>query len=81
VSLGDTSVSWQGFFEVGGGLGFAVGPPIGGLLYAAGGFKLPFIAVGGAVLVFVPLTFLLVGKMGKYSHSNASYGAKSITWE
>jgi len=34
VSLGDTSMSWQGFFEVGGGLGFAVGPPIGGLLYA-----------------------------------------------
>lgn len=23
----------QGLFEVGGGLGFAVGPPIGGLLY------------------------------------------------
>ena len=25
---------WQGLFEVSGGLGFAVGPPIGGLLYA-----------------------------------------------
>ena len=28
------SCLWQGLFEVGGGLGFAVGPPIGGLLYA-----------------------------------------------
>ena len=28
---------------------------------------MPFIAVGGAVLVFVPLTFLLVGNMSEYS--------------
>ena len=32
----------------------------------AGGFKLPFIAVGGAMLVLVPVTFLLVGNMSMF---------------
>ena len=35
----------------------------------AGGFKLPFIVVGGAVLVFVPVTYLLIGNTSKYSNS------------
>ena len=33
------------------GLGYSVGPAIGGSLYDVGGFKLPFITVGSITLV------------------------------
>ncbi|CAI8043970.1 MFS-type transporter SLC18B1 [Geodia barretti] len=52
----------MGVFEVGSGLGFAVGPPIGGLLYTVGGFMLPFVSVGATVLLIIPPTFLLYKK-------------------
>ncbi|EDV22583.1 uncharacterized protein TRIADDRAFT_58958 [Trichoplax adhaerens] len=37
--------------EIFGALGFMTGPPIGGLLFQAGGFKLPFIVLGSTLLV------------------------------
>jgi MFS family permease len=50
----------SGLIEVGTGLGFTAGPPIGSLLFAVGGFKIPFWSVGGVILILVPLLFLLV---------------------
>ena len=55
----------QGLFEVGGGLGFAVGPIIGGVLYQLGGFRLPFVSVGGLVLLSVIPCFILVKSSGR----------------
>lgn len=54
----------QGFFELGGGFGFAVGPVIGGLLYQLGGFRLPFLIVGSLVLLFVIPCIILVRPSG-----------------
>ena len=43
------------------GIGYMLGPALGALLYEAGGFVLPFVAVGGvglvaatALLAFIP---------------------------
>lgn len=50
-----------GIMEFGMAMAFTIGPPIGGLLYEAGGFMMPFAVVGGcnlitavALLVFMP---------------------------
>jgi len=38
------------------GLGVIIGPAVGGLLYAGGGFVMPFAVLGSVILVSVPLT-------------------------
>ncbi|XP_065062785.1 MFS-type transporter SLC18B1-like [Rhopilema esculentum] len=49
-----------GIMETFGGFGMMAGPPIGGLLYSVGGFKLPFLAVGILALVSsIPIYFIL----------------------
>ncbi|XP_078503153.1 MFS-type transporter SLC18B1-like isoform X2 [Lissotriton helveticus] len=45
------------FFD---GLGLVLGPPIGGILYQAFGYEIPFIAVGSAVLFMVPLNMFFL---------------------
>ncbi|XP_067057633.1 MFS-type transporter SLC18B1-like isoform X1 [Acropora muricata] len=42
------------------GLGFMLGPPLGGVLYSAGGFKLPFIVMGGVLLAIVPVVMIIL---------------------
>ena len=42
-----------GVLETFTGLGFMIGPPLGGALYAARGFLLPFFVVGGNLLLCV----------------------------
>lgn len=52
------------------GLGWALGPVIGGPLYAAGGYKLPFLVTGGVTLVLgAPVVLLLLpqGLFGPFS--------------
>jgi len=51
------------------GFGLMAGPPIGGFLYAAGGFQLPFLLIGIiAILSLIPLYFVLPpDKIQKYS--------------
>jgi MFS family permease len=44
-----------GLQEAVAGVGFMVGPPIGGGLYALGGFRLPFVVMGVGLLVCLPL--------------------------
>ncbi|XP_015928379.1 MFS-type transporter SLC18B1 isoform X2 [Parasteatoda tepidariorum] len=51
-----------GLVETSMGIGMSVGPAIGGALYAAGGFTLPFYALGGFVLFTVPIMYLLLLK-------------------
>ena len=44
------------------GLGYSVGPAIGGSLYDVGGFKLPFITVGSITLVIaIALIYFIPG--------------------
>lgn len=49
-----------GFTETCIGIGMSIGPAIGGALYAAGGFGLPFFTLGGFVLLIVPLCWYLL---------------------
>ncbi|XP_065056288.1 MFS-type transporter SLC18B1-like isoform X4 [Rhopilema esculentum] len=49
-----------GVLETFAGFGLMAGPPIGGLLYRAGGFELPFLVVGSiTLLTFFPFYFIL----------------------
>ncbi|XP_073244093.1 MFS-type transporter SLC18B1-like [Porites lutea] len=42
------------------GLGFMLGPPLGGVLYSAGGFKLPFIVMGSLLLSILPVVLIIL---------------------
>ena len=54
-----TIMSWT---EMAFGLGYTIGPAIGGAFYEIGGFKLPFITVGSiALVVAIALIFLIPG--------------------
>ena len=56
---GATIMSWT---EMAFGLGYSIGPAIGGALYDLGGFKLHFITVGSIALVIaIALIFLIPG--------------------
>jgi MFS family permease len=46
------------------GAGWAVGPPVGGFLYVAGGFSLPFYVVGPMPLVLLALQLAVFPKIG-----------------
>ena len=48
----------MGFNEVIIGVGFMMGPVVGSLLYAAGGFSLPFMVAAGFLLVSFPVVFV-----------------------
>ena len=44
----------MGLTEISTGLGYMVGPPLGGMLFAAGGFATPFVVLGLALLPAAP---------------------------
>ncbi|XP_038052530.1 MFS-type transporter SLC18B1-like isoform X2 [Patiria miniata] len=45
-------------------LSYAIGPAIGGLLYDAGGFRLPFFVLGGFVLVIDGVNYFVLPQQG-----------------
>ncbi|KAK2155600.1 hypothetical protein LSH36_236g04048 [Paralvinella palmiformis] len=49
-----------GTLELFSGLGFMIGPPIGGALYQLGGFKLPFISFGVLVIIIGLFSVMLL---------------------
>ncbi|XP_069034807.1 MFS-type transporter SLC18B1 isoform X2 [Lepisosteus oculatus] len=49
-----------GSLEIFTGLGLVLGPPIGGFLYQSFGYKIPFIGVGGILLVMVPFNMCVL---------------------
>ncbi|XP_071804031.1 MFS-type transporter SLC18B1-like [Asterias amurensis] len=46
------------------GIGFMIGPALGGLLYSAGGFKLPFLLLGGIDLAIVAVNYFIMPEHG-----------------
>jgi MFS family permease len=44
-----------GIQEAVAGVGYMLGPPVGGVLFALGGFPLPFVAMGAGLLAALPL--------------------------
>ncbi|XP_009869049.1 PREDICTED: MFS-type transporter SLC18B1 isoform X2 [Apaloderma vittatum] len=49
-----------GSLEIFTGLGLVLGPPLGGFLYQAFGYEIPFIALGCIVLVLVPVNMCML---------------------
>ncbi|XP_025834587.1 MFS-type transporter SLC18B1 isoform X2 [Agrilus planipennis] len=58
----------RGILETFVGLGLSVGPAIGGVLFAAGGFGLPFYVVGSFTIAMVPLNLCLLSTSKEYSN-------------
>ncbi|OCT56442.1 hypothetical protein XELAEV_18000106mg [Xenopus laevis] len=50
----------HGCLELFTGMGFVLGPPIGGLLYESFGYETPFIVLGCIVLLMVPLNMFIL---------------------
>lgn len=50
------------------GVGYSIGPAVGGLLYDIGGFYLPFLAIGTLDIIFSILTLVALPK----EHSQTS---------
>ncbi|XP_070534791.1 MFS-type transporter SLC18B1-like [Ptychodera flava] len=48
-----------GIFQIFSGLGLISGPTLGGLLYSAGGYLLPFLVLGGILLMVIPFFLCL----------------------
>ncbi|XP_067839961.1 MFS-type transporter SLC18B1 isoform X2 [Heptranchias perlo] len=61
-----------GSLEIFTGLGLALGPPIGGFLYQSFGYEVPFIALGCAVLLMVPLNMYILPRFDGIA-SNVSF--------
>ena len=57
------------------GLGLIVGPMVGGALYAAGGYYLPFVVLGSALLTTALLTACVLPKHVSDTDNNR-YGRK-----
>ncbi|KXJ18871.1 MFS-type transporter SLC18B1 [Exaiptasia diaphana] len=62
----------MGFLEIAAGLGFTAGPVIGGMLHALGGFRLPMLAVGVTMLLFVPMIWILLPRKDYSTKGNDS---------
>jgi MFS family permease len=50
----------QGVLETFGGIGFAAGPPLGGILFEFGGFILPFTILGILLLIAGALSYFML---------------------
>jgi len=59
---------YLGICEISTGLGYMIGPPLGGFLFSAGGFAMPFIVLGFAV---APAAMLLYSYMPPDAYRNA----------
>jgi len=59
---------YLGICEISTGLGYMIGPPLGGFLFSAGGFSMPFIVLGFAV---APAALLLYSYMPPDAYRSA----------
>ncbi|KAK9879737.1 hypothetical protein WA026_006797 [Henosepilachna vigintioctopunctata] len=57
----------RGLLETFVGMGMSAGPAIGGLLFAVGGFGLPFYVVGFITIVIAPMNIYLIPSFEKYT--------------
>jgi len=64
------------------GLGFVIGPALGGALYEVGGFVAPFATVGAMVFAFMPLYFIFLDTTKERAESASVFTLfkSSLTW-
>ncbi|XP_076834856.1 MFS-type transporter SLC18B1-like isoform X2 [Brachyhypopomus gauderio] len=56
----DNIATILGFMEIFTGLGLILGPPLGGWMYQAFGYEVPFLVLGSIILLTVPLTMWIL---------------------
>ncbi|KAL9988687.1 hypothetical protein ACROYT_G003161 [Oculina patagonica] len=57
----------SGFAEISVGVGFFLGPALGGGLYTVGGFQLPFVVFGCSTIAAIPFLFCVLSPCGVHS--------------
>ncbi|KAL9988695.1 hypothetical protein ACROYT_G003169 [Oculina patagonica] len=57
----------SGFIETFVGVGFSLGPVLGGGLYTVGGFQLPFVVLGCSMIAAIPVLFCVLSRRGVHS--------------
>ncbi|PIK57103.1 putative MFS-type transporter SLC18B1 [Apostichopus japonicus] len=60
----DNMAQMMGILESFSGIAFMVGPPLGGLFYSIGGYKLPFFALGGISVATIIFNIILLPSVG-----------------
>ena len=58
---------FQGSLQIFTGLGLILGPPIGGWMYQAAGYELPFLVLGCILLLMVPFNMIVMPSCGRRS--------------
>ncbi|KAL9988692.1 hypothetical protein ACROYT_G003166 [Oculina patagonica] len=53
-----------GLIETFVGVGFSLGPVLGGVLYTVGGFQLPFVVIGCSMIAVIPVLFCVLSRDG-----------------
>ncbi|KAL1231476.1 MFS-type transporter SLC18B1 [Trichinella spiralis] len=74
-TLPDNFASIIGVLETFSGIGYTVGPPLGGFLYDLGGFDLPFWSLGVVLIFTLILSLLIIPEQ----HDNARRGQLHMT--
>ncbi|XP_070533953.1 MFS-type transporter SLC18B1-like isoform X2 [Ptychodera flava] len=54
-----------GIIEIFTGLGFMIGPPVGGYLYQVGGYSLPFLVLGSCTVLVVLVNYFVLPQQGE----------------
>lgn len=68
----------SGVVEICTGGAFSFGPVMGGILYTVGGFKLPFIVMGGTMIAVIPILALTLGKGDKKNDDKESTSTSKV---
>jgi len=78
----DRVTLYLGICEISTGLGYMIGPPLGGFLFAAGGFSMPFIVLGLAVAPAALLLYSYVPpdsyRLSKGEQSTGEVGMRTL---
>ncbi|KAG5682840.1 hypothetical protein PVAND_012162 [Polypedilum vanderplanki] len=70
-NVGSSFATLETFF----GLGLIVGPMVGGVLYSAGGYYLPFVVLGSALFACAVMTLLVLPVQNNDRDENANQGS------
>lgn len=73
LCINSNSLSLQGSLEIFTGLGLIMGPPVGGWFYQAFGYEVPFMLLGGLLMLMVPFNMYILPTIG----SSCQHGCSS----
>ncbi|XP_014274084.1 MFS-type transporter SLC18B1 isoform X2 [Halyomorpha halys] len=60
------------------GLGYIVGPTLGGLIFSVGGYKLPFLVMGSTMFIAVLFVYIILPPIKNIDTSSSNVGIRDI---